>query len=639
MAESFATTASAADWREWTGSNVTVTSGGLTVRTTTDVDRSQVGGGAVAVAGGREGGVTVVGDDGPCVRRDPEMGRCERLCTDPPWRDPVAACGSGGRVVVADASDGTVAVVSARRRRPRGVRTDATDPVGVALAGGRIAVLDGDGRVLATRQGYPSDTVLDRTEGPIDVAGTDGRLFVLCDWEDGGVLRCYDATAGTVTNSVALPSSLTPRAVAAGQTGPVVAGTVDGDDTLVGDADGDAFQRRCGVEGQCHALAAAGPGVVYGVFGDSGRVERIAERERPARHPHRDGRVGTACYRYDAGSDGTDWHRVRVVASGRSPSRRVRLHYRGTDEDRDTAWPGDGGDWTTIDVADGEDFRLRETTGRYLHLRLELVGTAEAAPRVDRVRAFCDRDPIGQYLPDQYDAVSSDALDGFLMAFETFFEGVEADIDGLTEYLDPTAAPSEALSWLESWFAVEGTEDWPESARRELLARAPDLYRKRGTEAGVRAMIDLYRRHAETPVETDPEERSDERGRDRATPFFLGTADFERVQDAPDREALAGALPGGADVVCYCAPFETADGREAVEEIVGWETPAHVRTEVAPLERSCSLDGSTFLGHNSRLTRRAFEVGTASLDGSSALEPTTRHGSHTETRARIEDYR
>ena len=631
MPESFAATTSAADWREWTGANVAVDGGGLTVATTTDRDRSQFTDGAVAIAAGPDGHATVVDGDGDCVRVAPDDGRRERLCPDPPWRSPVAACGRGDRVVVADDADGDLFVVSPRRRRPRRIETDVTDPVGVALAAGRPVVLDADGRLLSTRRGSRTDAVVDRIEGANrDLAAADGRLFVLCNRDEADAVRCYDAGAERFEESFALPSSLAPTAVAAGATGPLVAGTVDGDDTVIGELDADGFDRRCRVAGRCHALAAAGSDAFYGVFGSSQRVERVVERERPATHPRRGDRVGTATHRYDGGSDGTAWHRLRIDPSHQAPSTRIRVHYRATDDGRDTAADGDlPGEWTTLDVRGAQDYRLREACGRYLDVRLELVGTAEAAPRVDRLRAFCDRDPIGQFLPDRYDEGVGTALDGFLMAFETVFDGVEEDIEALTRYLDPEAAPVGALSWLESWFAVDGTDSWPESARRELLARAPELYRKRGTEAGVSELIALYRDHAE-PDSAAPAGRD---GPDTPAegPFFFGTADFDGVPDGPDPDALTGLFPGGADVVCYCAPFETAAVRDAVADVVDRETPAHVTTAVAPLERSCSLDGATFLGVNSRLTRRAFELGTATLDGSSALDPRTDPEPHGQT--------
>lgn len=370
-----------------------------------------------------------------------------------------------------------------------------------------------------------------------------------------------------------------------------------------------------------------------------------------------EGHVGRAVQRYDAGTPDTEWHRIRVRTSQPSPSTRVRLTYVAADDPLETSGgavpfeaegpsappetveTGDAGEtvggqdggvavetgrigqeaesrdstavalladtsgWTTLDVTEQAD-HLLSARGRYLYVGLELVGTDDSAPSVEQIRAFCARESIRRHLPDLYS--DSAFLDDFLAVFETVFDDVEAEIDGLTRYLDPAGTPRQALSWLESWFGVDKTGGWPESARRELLARAPALFRKRGTKAGVRELVGLYLRHAS--------------GSEAATVFFFEPSDFECIDRPAVRDAVDAALPGTADVVCYYDSSAGTTASEEIESIVASETPAHVPTAVAPLEPSCSLDGATFLGRNSRLTRRQFALGETALHGNSTLD-------------------
>jgi phage tail-like protein len=260
-------------------------------------------------------------------------------------------------------------------------------------------------------------------------------------------------------------------------------------------------------------------------------------------------------------------------------------------------------EWTTIDVTGQEDHRL-SARGRYLYVGLKLVGAAGAVPAVESVRAYCARESIRRYLPDLYD--DSEFLADFLAVFETVFDDVESEIAGITRYLDPDATPRQALSWLASWFGIEDSEGWPESARRELLARVPELYRKRGTKAGVRELVELYLRHAGSSADE--------------TVFFLGRNELGCIDDPSVREAVAAALPETAEVVCYYDSVDEADGSDPIETVVASETPAHVPTAAAPLDRTCSLDGTTFLGYNSRLTRRQFALGETTLHGNSTLD-------------------
>ncbi len=98
--------------------------------------------------------------------------------------------------------------------------------------------------------------------------------------------------------------------------------------------------------------------------------------------------------------------------------------------------------------------------------------------------------PIGPTLPAVYqeDAFSlrlAEALDELLAP-------VFATLDDFTAYLDPGVAPEDFLEWLAAWVGVSLDQTWPIERRRALVASAVDLYRIRGTAAGLASQIAIY---------------------------------------------------------------------------------------------------------------------------------------------------
>ncbi|NGM68016.1 phage tail protein [Natronolimnobius sp. AArcel1] len=282
--------------------------------------------------------------------------------------------------------------------------------------------------------------------------------------------------------------------------------------------------------------------------------------------------------------------------------------------------------WTHVDEIDPEDILLRSATGRYLYVAIELVGTPTVAPLIDSMTAYCPRQSYLRYLPELYqsDTRSSAFLERYLSVFETSFADIESEIERLGRYLDPHGAPSQSLAWLEDWLAADEYRHWPESARREFLARAPELYKKRGTKAGLRAILELYLRHAtgsrdgvtqsptgrETSIDDDRGGQGDIGTGHRL--FFVDPSDVGRLDD-PAAQEYASMLSGDRAFALFCGPFESNDHQAAVEHIVETEKPAHVDAHVLALEDELTLGGSTFLGLNSSLQTRTFAMGDAVL--------------------------
>ena len=126
------------------------------------------------------------------------------------------------------------------------------------------------------------------------------------------------------------------------------------------------------------------------------------------------------------------------------------------------------------------------------------------------------------YLPAVFQE-DGDFLGRFLLAFEHVLTGVgDADDPGLEELLDGGArdaagrelgalhryfhpgladqgdlpenqrAPTEFLGWLARWVALVPRGDVSETIVRTLIARAVQLYRKRGTREGIEELLSIY---------------------------------------------------------------------------------------------------------------------------------------------------
>ncbi len=106
------------------------------------------------------------------------------------------------------------------------------------------------------------------------------------------------------------------------------------------------------------------------------------------------------------------------------------------------------------------------------------------------IEADNQRSRLLGYLPEVY--AESPFLEGFLRTLESIWTPLERQIDQLYAYFDPYLAPAEFLPWLGTWVDLVLDENWPEARRRELIGRAADLYRRRGTARELRDYLAIY---------------------------------------------------------------------------------------------------------------------------------------------------
>lgn len=354
----------------------------------------------------------------------------------------------------------------------------------------------------------------------------------------------------------------------------------------------------------------------------------------------------------DSAEEGTEWHKF-VLDADIPANTQVQISYRASDDKQVTVKGSAANLDRYIEEAAGLDEEARaqraadldapalgwseaavnaddaliiDGVGRYLWLRVDLIGSEERAPSIKSLRLDFPRDTYLRYLPAVYqeDERSRDFLERFLSLFETFFAGTEGRIGRLARYfdVDSSLATGEYLRWLASWLSVSEDKSWGEEQLRELVRRAPELYRKRGTREGLEEIIEIFTGERPLVVERFQTVCAPPAATRRAGEASAGRAarGFEEIY-----ESLYGTDP-----YCFCVllkPFRVRseggrkvfrrlgeDDRKAVRRIVDAEKPAHTCAGLLALQPWIHLDMHTYLGVNTYLSRPS-----ARLDADSAV--------------------
>jgi phage tail-like protein len=208
----------------------------------------------------------------------------------------------------------------------------------------------------------------------------------------------------------------------------------------------------------------------------------------------------------DSGLPGCRWHRVRVdaeVPAGTRAAIAVAVCDSADPPDQGDptlepdwqAFPAgrpNAGDWQEA-PAGALDFLVDQPPGRYLFVRLRLMGQAGATPRVRRVRLDFPRVTSFGLLPAVY-RVTPEAED-FGERFMSLFDASIAQLDRAVErhpaLLDVERVPDEALPWLGRFLELAAEPWWGPERHRRLLRAAPELYRRRGTPEALARAIEL----------------------------------------------------------------------------------------------------------------------------------------------------
>jgi phage tail-like protein len=182
--------------------------------------------------------------------------------------------------------------------------------------------------------------------------------------------------------------------------------------------------------------------------------------------------------------------------------------------------------------------------GGFGTIQIERAVGGDPAPRPVSARGY-----LRGHLPAIY--AGGDFGMRLVAAFEAVLDPLVATLDNLADHFDPAYAPRDVLELLTDWLALERDELRSGEERRQIVQRAPELMRLRGTRAGLELALGL----------SFP-----------GVPF--------RVQDAggvtwsldPDADD-AGAPPS---FVVYCDTPLPQDRLAAVARLIDQAKPAHV---------------------------------------------------------------
>jgi phage tail-like protein len=174
--------------------------------------------------------------------------------------------------------------------------------------------------------------------------------------------------------------------------------------------------------------------------------------------------------------DALDWRAWSdpVVLPGRDPPGDAETP---TDPDPPRSWP------------------LHQVDAPWLWLELTLTASpAGETPRASSLRVFYPELSLMRQLPAVYRAADDpgrDHLRRLVALIESVAQGLDQRIGTLGHLLDPAGASGPWLDFLASWLGMPWHASLDDSAKRKLLAAAPDLLARRGTRAGLRALLEL----------------------------------------------------------------------------------------------------------------------------------------------------
>lgn len=271
----------------------------------------------------------------------------------------------------------------------------------------------------------------------------------------------------------------------------------------------------------------------------------------------------------DGGREGFAWDRI-VIAADIPERTRLLVSTATTDAALDEVQVANlpASAWAApLEIGAGEptEALVQSPGGRYLWLRLEMFGDGVRTPRIAGIDVFGPRRSSLADLPAPFreDAESAAFLDRFLSYFDTVFAEIGVRHAGVPALFDPQAVPAGAfLDWLASWFDITFLPEWPEATRREMVAKAVVMYRRRGTIAGLRQMLQWHTGLGEPAPAVIEHFRV-------AEPIYVAGSPL--APSAP-AHAFTIVLPAAA------VPDDTAQQR--LDRVIAAAIPAHTRYEL-----------------------------------------------------------
>ena len=206
----------------------------------------------------------------------------------------------------------------------------------------------------------------------------------------------------------------------------------------------------------------------------------------PAIKLHSDGALLTQPL--DSGLPRCRWHRVQLDAD--VPAGTGLLVQVASTDDPAVAPHQD--DWRPL-ANSALDFLIDQPPGRYLFLRIVFSGDGHKTPVLRRVRLDFPRSTSLDSLPPVYreNPRAEDFSERFLSLFDASVADLDAAIEQFPAAFDVAGVRSELLPWLAGFLDLAFDPSWETARQRSILAALPQLYRLRGTVAGLRLAIRL----------------------------------------------------------------------------------------------------------------------------------------------------
>jgi phage tail-like protein len=304
------------------------------------------------------------------------------------------------------------------------------------------------------------------------------------------------------------------------------------------------------------------------------------------------------------------WHRL-VLESEIPDNTRIEISYVTSDRQEQidaqiiAALSGnDLIDWSTPIINPTDALLINQTdniespSGRYLWLKIELIGTQEKSPIIKSIEIYFPRLSYLRYLPTTYqkDEQSRDFLERFLALFETSLLGIEWQIDRIARYFDPdsTGGTGEFLRYLATWLAIAAENNWEESQLRQLVKAAPKLYRQRGTKAGLELLVQIFT--GDRPIILEYPEK--------ASPTEKGEQTKVEIEQLKIFTQLCGNDPFCFCILLSSCQVRTDEHEQIIKRLIDREKPAHTKAVVYTFKPLYRLgDEPLYLGINSYIAR------------------------------------
>ena len=198
----------------------------------------------------------------------------------------------------------------------------------------------------------------------------------------------------------------------------------------------------------------------------------------------------------DGGSPRVQWDKIEIdadVPAGCSIGVQAETSDIGTNASLGTFVANEQGAPSAA-LTDVLDRLLFTPQGRFLRLRLTLNSDGTSTPSIRSVRIFYPKVSYLDLLPRVYrrDPEAESFLSHFLSLFERKLTGVEDRYEAFAIALNPAASPSTVVDWLASLVDLAFDPSWSLQRKRALLENIVDLYRMRGTIAGIERYVEIY---------------------------------------------------------------------------------------------------------------------------------------------------